>query len=349
MLKEKAQKRFEALGMPRPKRERFHYPRLNRSIFPTGQVEGEVFQWENPPFSIYSFREAMQRYGIFFQQRFDRWIQKEQDPFVCLNLKLEKQAMVGYVPAGQCIDQIVRIKQVFSSEESAPRLHLMVGRGARVSLDLSSDMKAEVYNGVIDLFLDEGAHCTLYQEIPEGKSVMSALRANLKSKAKLEVIAKAKGSDFSRSSYEVALEGAESEVCLKGLTELVENKEHHVEVFVEHKEESCLSSQLFKTMVSDEGIASFEGKIYVHSKAQKTNAYQLNSNLILSDEAKAFSKPGLEIFADDVKASHGSTFTNLDEESCFYLRSRGLCLAEAQRLLIEGFRKEILDLFPEKV
>jgi Fe-S cluster assembly protein SufD len=89
--------------------------------------------------------------------------------------------------------------------------------------------------------------------------------------------------------------------------------------------------------------SNFEGKIFVRPVAQKTEAYQLNNHLLLSETASANSKPNLEIFADDVKASHGATFSQLSAEGLFYLRSRGLPLAEAKLLLLQGFCRELID------
>jgi Fe-S cluster assembly protein SufD len=100
---------------------------------------------------------------------------------------------------------------------------------------------------------------------------------------------------------------------------------------------------VFKKSLDGFSKASFEGKIYVHKIAQKTQAFQLNNNLILNDGAKCDSKPNLEIFADDVKASHGATFGSLDDEQLFYLRARGISGKEAKNLLIQGFCFEIIE------
>ncbi len=114
-------------------------------------------------------------------------------------------------------------------------------------------------------------------------------------------------------------------------------------ILVVHKAEECTSRQLVKTLLDDQSIASFEGKILVDSIAQQTNAYQLNHNCLLSDDASAYSKPNLEIFADDVKASHGSTTGQIDKDQLFYLRSRGLEEKLAKKLLLKAFCTEVLD------
>ncbi|MGH2638500.1 MAG: SufD family Fe-S cluster assembly protein, partial [Rhabdochlamydiaceae bacterium] len=102
----------------------------------------------------------------------------------------------------------------------------------------------------------------------------------------------------------------------------------------------------FKGVLKGQSQSSFEGKIYVHPEAQKTEAYQLNHNLLLSDAAVANAKPNLEIFADDVKASHGATMSEVDDEQLFYLQSRGLTKDSARTLLIQGFIQEFLNQIP---
>jgi Fe-S cluster assembly protein SufD len=134
-----------------------------------------------------------------------------------------------------------------------------------------------------------------------------------------------------------------SEVHFKGLDNLSGNLEAHTHILIEHKAPHCISRQHFKKALREQSLSSFEGKIYVHPEAQKTEAYQLNQNLILSDGAKANAKPNLEIFADDVKASHGATFSQMNEEEIFYFRARGLSLKEAKSLLFEGFCRELVD------
>ena len=117
-------------------------------------------------------------------------------------------------------------------------------------------------------------------------------------------------------------------------------------MFVEHAAPHARSLQKFKGVLKDTAQSSFEGKIFVRPEAQKTEAYQLNHNLLLSEGAIAHAKPNLEIFADDVKASHGATFAQVDEEQLFYLKSRGISAEVASQLLIGGFMQEMIDQIP---
>lgn len=185
--------------------------------------------------------------------------------------------------------------------------------------------------GHVQLYLGQGARAKI-----SGKNL--SIAANLKKDSFLKMVL------FPENvSVKVELAEEQAEVQLFGLAKLKDKEQSHVNILIEHQAPNTRSRQLFKNVLFDQSKATFEGKIYVHSIAQKTQAYQRNSNLLLSDEATAHAKPNLEIFADDVKASHGATFGQLDEEEMFYLRSRGLSRQDAQEWLIDGFCKEILD------
>lgn len=112
---------------------------------------------------------------------------------------------------------------------------------------------------------------------------------------------------------------------------------------VNHSSPECYSDQLYKGIINDQATAVFNGKIFVEKDAQKTNAYQRNINILLSDEATINTKPQLEIFADDVRCTHGATSGHLDEEAIFYLRSRGLSEADARRLLLHAYASEVIE------
>jgi Fe-S cluster assembly protein SufD len=111
--------------------------------------------------------------------------------------------------------------------------------------------------------------------------------------------------------------------------------------------EKCKSSQLIKSVLLEESNGTYQGKIYVDKIAQKTNGYQLSKALILSENSEFNSKPELEIYADDVKCSHGSTTGNIDENSIFYLMSRGLTKDQANKMIVEGFLNEAIETITE--
>lgn len=146
-----------------------------------------------------------------------------------------------------------------------------------------------------------------------------------------------------RNEVHARLVGKGAECDLNGLN-LLNGKQHgDTTIVVEHKAPHCRSSQFFRSVLDDEARGVFQGKVHVHKDAQKTDGYQLSNALLLSEGAEMDAKPELEIYADDVKCSHGATCGQLDDEPLFYLRSRGLSEAEARMLLIQAFVDEVAD------
>ncbi|MEO0812066.1 MAG: SufD family Fe-S cluster assembly protein, partial [Myxococcota bacterium] len=122
---------------------------------------------------------------------------------------------------------------------------------------------------------------------------------------------------------------------------------HDQLTFVDHAVPRCTSNQLYKGVVDDDGRSVFNGKVLVRKDAQQTLAYQQNRSIVLSDRAVADTRPQLEIYADDVKCSHGATIGQLDDAALFYLRQRGIDERDAQRLLMQAFVGEVVDLLPD--
>ena len=132
-------------------------------------------------------------------------------------------------------------------------------------------------------------------------------------------------------------------VSLNNIQHLSQKCFHEIKWEINHNEENTKSSQFVKSALHDDSVAAFQGKIFVDSKAQKTDGYQLSRALLLSDKSKFLSKPELEIYADDVKCSHGSSSGSIDSDSIFYLRSRGINEMDAKKMMIEGFLAEVIN------
>lgn len=158
-----------------------------------------------------------------------------------------------------------------------------------------------------------------------------------------EAFALSTGSGLSRNQIHGELLGENGNCSLSGLNLFSGKQVGDTTLTIDHKAPHCQSNQLYKTVLNDEARGVFQGKIHVHQIAQKTDGYQLSNNLLLSPLAEMNIKPELEIYADDVKCSHGSTTGQLDETPLFYLRSRGLTETDARRLLLEAFIGEALE------
>ena len=166
---------------------------------------------------------------------------------------------------------------------------------------------------------------------------------NLEKNSHLEYFILSKGSKFLKHDINCSLNSEYGSVVLNGIIDLNEKKHHEIKTKINHNEENCKSYQLIKSVLNDNSKGVYQGKIYVNSKAQKTDGYQLSRALLLNDNVEFNAKPELEIYADDVKCSHGSTSGNVDEDSIFYLMSRGLSYEQSKKLLTNGFLNEVIE------
>ena len=151
------------------------------------------------------------------------------------------------------------------------------------------------------------------------------------------------GSKFVKNEINCNLNGKYSSAFVNGIFSLNENKHHEIKTNINHLVENTKSYQLIKSVLENSSKSVYQGKIYVSSEAQKTDGYQLSKAILLNENSEFNAKPELEIYADDVKCSHGSASGSLNENSIFYLRSRGLNHKEAKNLLIKGFLLDVID------
>ena len=155
------------------------------------------------------------------------------------------------------------------------------------------------------------------------------------------------GSSFVKNEIHCDLLESFSSCFINALIFLSKQQHHELKTNINHKHQHCKSSQLVKSILLDKSNGTYQGKIYVDKDAQKTNGYQLSKALILSENSAFNSKPELEIYADDVKCSHGSSTGNIDQNSIFYLMSRGLSKEQANKMLVEGFLNEAIETITE--
>jgi Fe-S cluster assembly protein SufD len=151
------------------------------------------------------------------------------------------------------------------------------------------------------------------------------------------------GSSFLKNEIHCDLLESFASCFINGLIFLSNELHHELKTNVNHRYEHCKSSQLVKSVLLDKSSGTYQGKIYVEKDAQKTDGYQLSKALVLSENSAFNSKPELEIYADDVKCSHGSSTGNIDQNSIFYLMSRGLSKEQANKMLVEGFLNEAIE------
>jgi Fe-S cluster assembly protein SufD len=273
---------------------------------------------------------ALSSYGLFLNTRWNKQL-PETDVYTAANMAFSSGVFV-YVPPN------VRLKlhviHVHTNGLASPRIQLNVGKHAAISL-VQTDVGPS--NAVLDVALEAGSSC----ELLDATSGYFSLLATVKQNASLKCLHTTRSS--SRFSAKVQLLEEGSSALVRALGILDQTSVAEVRTLIEHIAPHCTSRQHIKMALQGQSKSRFEGKILVRPEAQKTEAYQINNNLLLSDTAAARTEPNLEIFADDVKASHGATVTQLQDEELFYLRSRGLTAQAAKRLLTEGFCRELID------
>ena len=202
------------------------------------------------------------------------------------------------------------------------------------------------YNIVSELFAADNSKLEHYKIINQdiSNSVIYHFFGNCKKNSKIKTVNFSFSDTPVRNEINLHLEGTNCDTTVASMG--FGKKESSIcdnTVFISHQEESCKSRQIIKNALKNGAKAIFQGKIFVDSKAQKTDGYQMSNGLILSDDCEFLVKPELEIYADDVVCSHGSISGTLNEDHLFYLRSRGIPLIEAQKKLIQAFYSEILD------
>ena len=239
-----------------------------------------------------------------------------------------------------------------ASQASAfhPRLLVVAGAGAAATLVEShvgaAGAGAYWTNPLAEISLGEGArlnHYRIQADGPQGFH-LSAIRARLAAQSRYDNVLLSTGAALSRNEIEVDFDGPGGE-CRIASGALMRGHQHaDTTILVDHAHPECTSRQLFKGVLDDSAHGVFQGKIVVRPDAQKTDGHQLSRALLLSEKAEIDTKPELEIFADDVKCSHGATVGELDDEALFYFRSRGIDEERARHMLIEAFFDEVVAL-----
>ncbi|MEM8727381.1 MAG: SufD family Fe-S cluster assembly protein [Chlamydiota bacterium] len=343
LWKKKAWDTLQKIGLPTKKWDPFKYVSLNALRSSSFLPLFKTFPKQQGAISL-TFEQAMRSYGALLQKSFAEYLVREKNPFALLNSALSKEGQFLYIPPGRNIE--LAWEFVLNEGLRVPKVEIFVGKGATLKIVMKCRGEGSYfYNPYLQLTLDERGSVAVHEHLEHSRQAfaMHTVRARLKKDATLRFFTFSKGCRCERHDIQATLSGENSEVDLKGLSLPSGKDEIHHFITVRHCAERSCSNQRYKTVLMDRGRSSFEGKIFVKEEAQKTKAYQLNNNLLLSPKAKAMSKPNLEIYADDVKASHGATVTQPKKEELFYLQTRGLTPEEAKFHLARGFCRELMD------
>ena len=271
--------------------------------------------------------------------------------FASLNRAFLGQGVVVELRTGRRIEKPIVFVHYSSEAEqtlvSHPRIMVRAGRRSEATIVehyTGDDEQGNFCNALTELDLDEGARLNHYRVQNEGDNAfhIGSVFARLKNNSRLHSLNLSLGGKLARVDMQTELLGEGAELVMDGLY-LGKSRQHlDNNTLVQHRVPGTRSAQDYRGIVTDRARAVFTGKGVVHQDAQKTDATQSNRNLILSDGAEIDARPVLEIYADDVKCSHGATIGQLDKDALFYLQSRGLSSPEAKSLLTFAFAEDVI-------
>lgn len=274
------------------------------------------------------------------------------DPTVALNTLLAQDGLLVYVPDGVSASKPIQLLNILSAAHPTMvvrRLLVVAGKNAHVRLlacDHTQGSGTQVLNlQVIEVVAGRNATVDFYdlEESGTDTSRVSSLFVEQHEGSSVLVDGITLMNGITRNNYHVQVVGEHASTELLGMT--IASGHQHVDTrsFVSHNVPRCTSNQMFKYVLADEAIGAFAGKVLIKEGCPRVEAYQGNRNLCASPSARMYTKPQLEIYTDDVKASHGTTIGQLDEEAMFYMRTRGVSQESARRLLMQAFMSDVID------
>jgi Fe-S cluster assembly protein SufD len=275
--------------------------------------------------------------------------------FSALNTALMHDGAVVHVPKGHAATTPIQLLFLSDAEAaggaSHPRVLLVVEPGAQATvIEQYASVGGQRYftNAVAEAWVGQGAtlhHFRLQQEAHDAFHV-GTTTVHQERDSHFMSFSFATGAALSRINVYAGLQGQGSGATLNGLYMLDGSQHCDHQTRIEHAQPDCYSRELYKGVLDNESHGVFNGKVYVHPIAQKTDGKQTNNTLLLSERARIDTKPQLEIFADDVKCTHGATVGRIDETALFYMKSRGIPNSEARKLLTYAFAAEVLETIP---
>jgi Fe-S cluster assembly protein SufD len=358
-LRQAAIDRFAALGFPTLEDEEWRFTpltRLTRVPFELAEEDGAPLVRVEGPLPdgviVCSLARALREHPGLVEAHLARYADFDEHAFAALNTAFLRDGAFVYLPRGKVVE--VPIELTFRAAASERplawhRRYLVVAerhsQATVVERYAGPDGVSYFTSAVTEIVLGEGAVVDHYKVLQEGNNAVhvATMQIHQGRSANFSSHGLTFGGLLVRNDINAWLDGEGGECTLNGLylgrgEQLIDNHTR-----IDHARPHCATHELYKGILDDKAHGVFNGKIYVHLDAQKTDAKQTNQTLLLSDDAVINTKPQLEIFADDVKCTHGATVGQLDAEALFYLRSRGLGRDEARSLLTFAFANDIIS------
>lgn len=327
----------------------------HRVVLVNGRVDASLSDLGSLPSGVVvsSLAEAGEKHPATVEKHYGQYADFQNEALTALNTAFVQDGAFVYVPSGTMMEKPIFFLHVTVSDEALflqPR-HLFVvedGAAARIVEAQHSLTDAHTFtNTVGEAFVGQKGNLDHYLIQDEGPtaSQVHTRAAQQKGESVYSTQTVTFSGEVIRNNATVEADGSFCESNLFGLC--VGKDDMHVDnhTRMDHVQPDCESNELYKHVLNDESTAVFNGKVYVARGSQRINAYQQNDTIVLNNEAQIYTKPELEIYADDVECSHGATTGQMDDEAIFYLRSRGLSERRARILMLQAFCEEVLEEF----
>ena len=299
---------------------------------------------------IGSLAEAAKKYPNVVSKYYNTLANNDEDGLVALNTAFSQDGVFIYIPKGVVLEKPIQIINLMMSDENQLvhyRNLIIADENAQANIvicDHTLSPSEYLSNIVTEVFTNRGANLDIVsmQNQHNDTTEFTHVFGNQERDSVLSTNTISLHGGTIRNNIHVILNDENCENHTYGLA--LADQDQHVDMysFIDHAKPNCISNELYKALLDNQATGAFNGRILVRQDAQKTQAFQSNNNLLLTADAKMYTKPQLEIYADDVKCSHGATVGQLDMEAKFYMQSRGISEREAKLLLMFGFAHDVI-------
>ena len=298
-----------------------------------------------------SLKELSAQYPELVTRHYGQLARTEEDAVTALNTLLAQDGLFVYVPKGIVVEKPIQLVNILRADVNFManrRVLIIVEDNAQARIlacDHTTDEVDFLATQVIEVFVGRGASFELYEleESTPRTTRLSNLYVQQGADSRVHINDITLVGGTTRNTTRVTLAGRGAHIDLCGMA--IADKQQHVDnhTFLDHAVSDCTSHELYKYVLDDEATGAFAGKVLVREGAQHTDSQQTNRNLCLTRQARMYTQPQLEIYADDVKCSHGATVGQLNEDALFYMQQRGISFGEARQLLMRAFVGEVID------
>ena len=325
----------------------------NQIVFVDGIYSAglSVFNGLDKIIKIENLSVAFKANNELFLKHFNKYAAFQENVFTTLNTAYAKDGAFIYIPENKSIEEPILVLFISTSSNDQPLIQprnlFIAGANSKATIiEHYVSLENNIYftNAVTEIVVGENATLNHIKIQEESRSSFHISRTEIDQErnSNYESASISFGAEISREDISSRFNGEGGECTLNGLYLTDGTQLHDTHTMIDHAKPYCNSHEHFKGILDGKSRGVFNGKVMVRPNAQKTNAFQENNNIILSNEALVNTKPQLEIFADDVKCSHGATIGQLDDESMFYLKSRGIGEETARTILIHAFASDVV-------